>query len=82
MRHDLPTKLFYYNELGDPSPHKHIGKPVDATITDITGIEDKFSLDNDGFALVHHVSNVDDFRDEKIVQTHYYPELEQLMKEV
>ena len=82
MPHDLPTKLNYYNDASDPSPYQHVGMSVDATITDISGREDKFTLDNDGFVLTRQVTKVTDFLDEQNVRTHYYPELVQLMKKV
>jgi hypothetical protein len=72
MPHDLPTKLNYYNHSGDPSPYNHVGKSVDATIADITGREDKFTLENDGFVLTRQVTKVTDFLDEENVKAHYY----------
>jgi hypothetical protein len=82
MPHDLPTKLNYYNDASDPSPYQHVGMSFEATITDITGREDQFTLDNDGFLLTRQVTKVTDFLDEQNVKTHYYPELVELMKKV
>jgi hypothetical protein len=82
MRHNLPTTLIYYNEEGDASPYAHIGRPVKATVTDISGDEDKYNLDDHGFQLVHQVTTVEDFLDKNNVKTQYYPEIEKLLKEV
>jgi hypothetical protein len=82
MKHDLPTTLVYYNEESDKDPYAHQGKPISATVNDISGNENKYSLDNDGFQLVYQVTKVTDFLDEANVKTNYYPEIEQLLKEV
>jgi glucose-6-phosphate isomerase len=82
MGHDLPTTLYYYNDESDSNPYGHTGKPVKATVNDISGKEDKYTLDNDGFQLVHQVTKVTDFLDVENVKTNYYPEIEQLLKEV
>jgi hypothetical protein len=82
MGHDLPTKLIYYNEEGDASPYAHIGRPVQATVTDMSGDEDKYNLDDHGFQLVRQVTAVKDFFDKNNVKAHYYPEIEKLLKDV
>ncbi|KAF2401065.1 hypothetical protein EJ06DRAFT_375101 [Trichodelitschia bisporula] len=82
MPHDLRTHLVYFNEEGDASPHNHVGRPVEGTVTDISGREAEFKLDEHGFCLARQVTNVDDFLDEENVKAHYYPEIEQLLKEV
>jgi hypothetical protein len=82
MGHDLPTNLIYYNEEGNASPYAHIGRPVQATVTDVSGDENKYNLDDHGFQLVRQVTAVKDFFDENNVKSHYYPEIEKLLKEV
>ena len=63
-----------------PYPYEHQGKAYDATVTDISGEADRYSLDEHGFCLVNQHTNVTDFLDEKNVQTNYYPEMVELMK--
>jgi hypothetical protein len=82
MGHDLPTTLFYYNDESDKNPYGHTGKPVKATVKDISGDEAKYNLDDHGFQLVNQVTKVTDFLDEENVKQNYYPEIEQLLKEV
>jgi hypothetical protein len=82
MKHNLPTTLFYYNEEADTNPYAHQGKPYRATVNDITGDETKYSLDDHGFTLVNHETNVQNFLDPENVKQNYYPELEELMKAV
>jgi hypothetical protein len=82
MGHNLPTKLFYYNEESSKSAYEHQGKPYDGVVTDISGNEDKYKLDHDGFQLVNQTTAVTEFLDEKNVQKNYYPEIEQLLKDV
>jgi hypothetical protein len=81
MRHDLPTTLVYYNEESDTNPYAHQGKPIKATVTDISGNESKYKLDEHGFQLVYQDTKVTDFLDEENVKKNYYPELERLLKE-
>lgn len=45
-------------------------------------IAQNLSLDREGFAFVVHNSNVDNFYDEDEIRRVYYPEAEQLLKEV
>lgn len=82
MKHDLPTTLVYYNEASAKDPYAHQGKPIQATVEDISGNESKYTLDNDGFQLVNQVTKVTDFLDEENVRVNYYPEIEKLLKEV
>jgi hypothetical protein len=82
MKHNLLTTLFYYNENGDKSPHSHTGKPYSAVINDITGDEEKYTLDDSGFQLVKQDTKVTDFLTPATVEKDYYPELEELLKEV
>jgi hypothetical protein len=51
-------------------------------IHDIREEDRAFSLDREGFAVVHHQSAVSDFEDEDQVRGVYYAEAERLLKEV
>jgi hypothetical protein len=81
MRHDLPTTLIYYNEASASDPYAHQGKSFKGTVTDISGNESKYTLDDHGFQLVNHETKVTDFLDEQNVKKNYYPEIEELLKD-
>ena len=52
------------------------------SIYNARSISDNISLDREGFAFTGHNTNVRDFYDEDEVRRVYYPEAEQLLKEV
>jgi hypothetical protein len=55
---------------------------VDVLVTDISGDEDKYTLDSHGFQLVKRESSEKDFLDDDKIRREYYPETEQLLKDV
>ncbi|KAI1386070.1 uncharacterized protein F4822DRAFT_304772 [Hypoxylon trugodes] len=96
-RHDVLTTINYYKDPGDgslPMPivianntvkneRPHI--PQHTIIHDVTGEEEKYSLDSHGFQFLRHKSKVkylQDFQDDEVVKTNYYPESIQLLKDV
>lgn len=92
-RRDVDTVLNYYkpNEDGSPPAPTYVDRPetyerpVDTHpvhITDITGSESEFSLDKQGFQVVSHVAQEKDFADDAHIKAVYYPETEQLLKDV
>jgi len=58
-----------------PEPHK-------LPVSDIRADDHVFSLDEEGFAVVHHWSSVVDFEDEAQIREVYYAEAESLLKEI
>jgi hypothetical protein len=56
--------------------------PVEVEVTDISGSEDKYTLDSHGFQIVRHESKEKDFLDEDRIKGDYYPEIEKLLKDV
>jgi hypothetical protein len=56
------------------------------TVKDISGEEEKYTLNNCGFQLVHHETKSscteDGYRDVQRIQSEYFPECEQLLKNV
>lgn len=50
-------------------------------VTDISGSENKYTLDSHGFQLVHHESQEKAFVDEDQIKSNYYSEIEQLLKD-
>lgn len=57
-------------------------KPVVVTVTDVSGQEGSFTLDKHGFQYLSHASAETGFDDEQAILANYYPECEQLLKEV
>jgi hypothetical protein len=51
-------------------------------VRDITGEEDKYTLDSHGFQLLHHETQVTDFREVEVLRKDYFPEIEQVLKDV
>ncbi|SMY29942.1 unnamed protein product [Zymoseptoria tritici ST99CH_1A5] len=92
-KHDVETILNFHkdNEDGSPPAPTYVGRPetyerpVDAhkvTIHDVTGDEDKYTLDSHGFQLVPSVSGEKDFLDDDVIKETYYKEIDQLLKDV
>ncbi|TLS30919.1 hypothetical protein PpBr36_03512 [Pyricularia pennisetigena] len=93
-KQNVATTLNYWDDPGDgskPTPI-YIGKgritnerPHRAhpfVIHDITGDEDKYSLDGHGFQYCHHESQEKDFTDEASIRSVYYRECEELLKSI
>jgi len=91
-KHDVNTTLYYYKDPGDGSPPAptYVGRPetytrpaepLDTTVHDISGNENKYTLDSHGFQIYKHSSVEKDFVDEEAIKNEYYPEVEQLLKD-
>ncbi|KAL2171290.1 hypothetical protein VTG60DRAFT_3177 [Thermothelomyces hinnuleus] len=95
-QHNVQAVMNYYKDPEDgtaPAPF-YVGRPfeeqakarptvaVQVEVTDISGNEDKYTLDGHGFQIVRHESKEKDFLDEEQIKSIYYPETEQLLKEV
>jgi len=91
-KHNVATELNYYQDPGDGSPPApvYVGKAdnvdrphaaVSTTIHDISGDEEKYTLDGNGFQYVKHESKEKEFRDDEKIKAEYYPEVEQLLKD-
>ncbi|RMZ83681.1 hypothetical protein DV738_g1035, partial [Chaetothyriales sp. CBS 135597] len=91
-KHNVTAELFYYNDPGDGSPPApaYVGKPdtfvrprvsQNVLIHDISGDENKYTLDTQGFQYVKHESKEKDFDDDDKIKAEYYPEVEQLLKD-
>jgi hypothetical protein len=78
---EKPVNYTYEPPLGIP---RHNGKYEirKLPIRNARKISQTLSLDQEGFAFVTHHSNVHNFYDEDEIQRVYYPEAEQLLKEV
>ena len=70
----------YSRELGS----QRKGKYEERTVNICNGrpIADQLSLEREGFIFINHETKVRDFYDEKEVRSIYYPEIEQLVKDV
>ncbi|KAK4106121.1 hypothetical protein N658DRAFT_490728 [Parathielavia hyrcaniae] len=95
-KHSVRAVMNYYKDPEDGSPpvpfyidrpyaeqiHARPTAEVEVEVTDITGSEDKYTLDSHGFQLVGHESSEKRFLDEEKIKTQYYAETEQLIKDV
>ncbi|CAG8903466.1 unnamed protein product [Penicillium egyptiacum] len=91
-RHVQSTLTFNKpREDGTPHPPIYIGKPetyerqmvtIPVTIHDVSGHELDYTLDSHGFQFHYHESKQKEFLDDDGIKEHYYPEVEQLVKEV
>ncbi|KAF2092411.1 hypothetical protein NA57DRAFT_69814 [Rhizodiscina lignyota] len=61
--------------------YQHPTIQVDTTIHDISGDEDKYTLDSHGFQIYKRESKEKDFVDNAKIKAEYYPETEQLLKD-
>jgi hypothetical protein len=89
----VQTTINYYRDPGDGTEHapsiagkrSTFNQPsieLDTLVTDITGSEDQFTLDSHGFQLVDSVSRMKVFDNDDRIKEEYYPEVEQLVREV
>lgn len=89
----VQTTINYYKDPGDGTEHapsiagkrSTFNQPsidLDTLVTDITGSEDQYTLDSHGFQLCDHVSRVKEFDNDDRIKEEYYPEVEQLVREV
>ena len=88
---DITTIFNYFkdNEDGSPPNPSYVGKPetyfrstvpLQATVYDIRGSEDKYTLDTTGFQVVKHKSEEKDFANDEHIKSVYYPEIEDILK--
>jgi hypothetical protein len=91
--HHVNTSLNYYKAAEDGSPPhpSYVGKPetyerpsepLEVTVHDIRGQEHEYTLDKNGFQIYPHESKEKDFLDDEQIKAVYYPETEQLLKDV
>ncbi|KAL0938282.1 uncharacterized protein CTRU02_204892 [Colletotrichum truncatum] len=90
---NIKSSINYYKDPRDGSEHapsiagkrSTFNQPsvdLETIITDISGNEDKYTLDSHGFQLCHHVSKEKEFTDDQRIKELYYPEVERLLYEV
>lgn len=91
--HDVNTILNYHkeNEDGSPPHPTYVDRPEtydrpfeshSVTVRDVSGHQDDYSLDGNGFQFHRHVANEKDFLDDEQIKQGYYKETEQLLKDV
>ncbi|KAI0803907.1 hypothetical protein GGR55DRAFT_699832 [Xylaria sp. FL0064] len=90
---EVETVLNFFkdNEDGSPPEPNYVDKPQsyerpvephNVKITNIAGREAEFTLDKQGFQIHRHVAQEKDFTDDEHIKAVYYPETEQLLKDV
>jgi hypothetical protein len=93
-KHHVTTTLNYWDDPGDgslPTPifigrgrvtNKRPHRAHGFVINDITGEEDRYSLDTHGFQYCRHQSKEKEFTDEEAIRSNYYEECKTLVKDV
>ncbi|GAP88040.1 putative methyltransferase-like protein [Rosellinia necatrix] len=90
---EVEAVLNYFkdNEDGTPPAPTYVERPETyerpvaphaVRITNIAGREAEFTLDEQGFQIHRHVAEEKDFVDDEHIKAVYYPETEQLLKDV
>ncbi|KAI0096970.1 hypothetical protein GGR51DRAFT_488391 [Nemania sp. FL0031] len=90
---EVEATLYFHkdNEDGSPPAPSYIDRPETyerpteshtVKITNIAGRESEFTLDNQGFQVYPNVAQEKDFADDEHIKAVYYPETEQLLKDV
>ena len=77
---EKPVRYVSEPPLGAPA-YNGIDDPHEVRIEDARGREGEFTLDRNGFTLVHAPTQVRDFYSPEEVKNVYYPEVERLLKE-
>ena len=89
---DVHTVLHYYKPNADGSPPhptytdrpETYERPFEvhpATVRDVRGSENKYTLDGNGFQFYRHSAQEKDFLDDEQIKSGYYAETEQLLKD-
>lgn len=93
-KHNVATTLNYWDDPGDgslPTPifigrgkvtNKRPHRPHDFVVIDITGEEERYSLDTHGFQYCKHESKEKRFTDDQAIQTAYYEECRTLLTDL
>ncbi|KAI1175316.1 hypothetical protein F4777DRAFT_579152 [Nemania sp. FL0916] len=76
--HDVTTVLYYFDDDKPGRPTK----PQETVIHDIRGNESQYTLDTTGFQIFKHSSKEKDFLDDEQIKRSYYPEMEELLKNI
>jgi hypothetical protein len=81
---DTGEKPVTYTTKPGTTPEQRSGSYEKHTVTIQNGrpIIDQFSLEREGFVFVNHETKVKDFYNEEEVRSVYYPEMEQLVKDL
>lgn len=90
---NIQSQLHYHKDPEDgAAPHAtYIDKPEtferptethSVTIHDVRGREGDYTLDGDGFGFITREAQEKDFLDDEKIKAGYYPEVEQLLKDV
>lgn len=78
---ELTINLAQTSRPAGPQISSRPSVPVPVEVTDISGSENKYTLDSHGFQLVHHESQEKVFVDDDQIKSNYYAEVEQLLKD-
>jgi hypothetical protein len=82
VRTDRKPERYTFDPPPRVVPYAGIDDPREVRIEDARGREGEFTLDRNGFQLVHAPTQVRDFYDRTEVKEGYYPEVERLLRGV
>jgi hypothetical protein len=93
LPHNVHTVLNYYKDPADGSspPATYVDRPETynrpseahpVTVHDVSGHEAEFTLDGNGFQFHRHTATEQNFVDDEQIRSSYYPETEQLLKDM
>ncbi|KAF4461597.1 Catalyzes late reaction in the cephamycin biosynthetic pathway [Fusarium albosuccineum] len=89
----VQSTINYYRDPGDGTPHPSVTARKRSTfnqpcvdqetlIRDITGEEEKFTLDKSAFQLCHHKTKMANFQDDDLIQKVYYEEVREFVQNI
>ncbi|OTB00377.1 hypothetical protein M426DRAFT_65986 [Hypoxylon sp. CI-4A] len=81
----MPIVIAEYETIPNTVKNERPHTPLQKTIHDVTGEEEKYALDSHGFQFLRHASQVktlSDFQDDEVVKARYYPETAQVLKDI
>lgn len=78
----ISSLLILSDTISTSVVNKRPSVSINVIVQDITGHEDEYTLDRNGFQFVHHISQEKEFDDEGRITSGYYTEVEQLLKDM
>ena len=79
---EKPFQIFINipKDAEDPRDTNLVFETVDLKVQDVRNLRVEFSLEANGFVYRQHVTEVTDFTDRAVVERHYLPEIETLLR--
>jgi hypothetical protein len=74
--------IYFKNSHSQQNTDQRLHTPQKVVVHDVSGDEQKYTLDSHGFQFVKHESQEKEFLYDQKIKAGYYPEVEQLLKDV